>query len=113
MDEIQDLYAVLGVAPSAPYEVIRAAYRVMAKMHHPDVNKQTSGLSTKMALINHAYQILSYPISRHEFDQQLEKMKKYADTNLAHQAFKMVAPPKYHEKVLTTYDHRGRLNLYV
>lgn len=34
---MKDYYKILGVAPGAPTEVIKAAYRALMKIHHPDV----------------------------------------------------------------------------
>ena len=34
---MKDYYKVLGVAPGAPTEVVKAAYRALMKIHHPDV----------------------------------------------------------------------------
>ena len=36
MDKTMDFYAELGVAPEAEPDVIRAAYRALAKRYHPD-----------------------------------------------------------------------------
>lgn len=44
-------YAVLGVAPTAPREVVEAAYRALAKKYHPD----TGGDHRRMVEINTAY----------------------------------------------------------
>lgn len=45
-------HAVLGVMPDAPIEVIEAAYRALAKKHHPD---RGTGDTAKMQEINQAY----------------------------------------------------------
>jgi curved DNA-binding protein CbpA len=110
MDGFEDLYALLGVASNAPHEVIRAAYRVMAKLHHPDANKQTADSAFKMARINHAYEVLSCPERRREYDQQVEQTRR-------HSGVKRVFDDqntrfKYSDAVLTTYDHRGRLHAH-
>lgn len=34
---MKDYYKVLGIAPGAPTEVVKAAYRALMKIHHPDV----------------------------------------------------------------------------
>lgn len=47
-------HATLYVLPNAPKEVIRAAYRALAAIHHPDVG----GDSERMIEINHAYAAL-------------------------------------------------------
>ena len=33
---LRDHYAALGVAPDADHEVIKAAFRALAKKYHPD-----------------------------------------------------------------------------
>ena len=104
MEEFKDLYAVLGVAPIAPQEVIRAAYRAMARLHHPDVNK-ASDESTRMAYINKAYAVLSCPQSRREYDRSLT-LNRQIESRRVNKRF------DYPAVVLTTYDHRGRLHAY-
>jgi len=44
-------YATLGLSPVAPREVVEAAYRALARAHHPDAG----GASDRMARINAAY----------------------------------------------------------
>jgi molecular chaperone DnaJ len=62
-------YEVLGVAPSASTEVIRSAYRTLARLHHPDVSKLESS-AREMADINNAWSVLSDPVSRFNYDRQ-------------------------------------------
>ncbi len=47
-------HAVLFLIPGAPLEVIRAAHRALAMIHHPD----RGGDSAKMSEINVAYEVL-------------------------------------------------------
>ena len=62
---MQDYYAVLGVTKDADPEVIKAAYRALAKKHHPD----TSGGSAERFLqIRRAWEVLSNPDLRRAFD---------------------------------------------
>jgi curved DNA-binding protein CbpA len=62
-------YDVLGVAPSASTEVIRSAYRTLARLHHPDVSKLESS-PREMADINNAWSVLSDPVARFNYDRQ-------------------------------------------
>ncbi len=62
-------YEVLGVAPSASTEVIRSAYRKLARLHHPDVSDLESS-PREMADINSAWSVLSDPVSRFNYDRQ-------------------------------------------
>jgi len=52
---LKDYYAVLGVSPGAPIEVIKAAYRALMKIHHPDVG----GNAEKTKEIEEAYRNLT------------------------------------------------------
>ena len=62
---MQDYYAVLGITKDADPEVIKAAYRALAKKHHPD----TSGGSAERFLqIRRAWEVLSNPDLRRAFD---------------------------------------------
>ena len=51
-------YDNLKVARNAPVEVIRAAYRVLAQKHHPDVNPSPDAARV-MQLLNEAWEVLS------------------------------------------------------
>ena len=59
-----DLYVVLQVNRRAEPEVIRAAYRALARKHHPDFG----GGAREMALINEAWAVLGDPARRAAYD---------------------------------------------
>ncbi|KAI1411507.1 DnaJ-domain-containing protein [Hypoxylon sp. FL1857] len=68
----KDYYKVLGVSHDADERQIKAAYRKLTKIHHPD-KAAKQGLSKeeaekKMASINEAYEVLSDPELRARFD---------------------------------------------
>jgi hypothetical protein len=48
-------YAVLHLLPSAPPQVVKAAYSALAKMYHPDKNTDPKAVE-RMKAINKAYQ---------------------------------------------------------
>lgn len=50
-----DPYAVLGVEPSAPDAEVRAAYRRLARLHHPDHNAGSAESARRFALVQDAY----------------------------------------------------------
>ena len=54
-------FAILGVSPQAEREVIRAAYRALAKEYHPDVRRGIPGEDTtqRMAELNWAFEELN------------------------------------------------------
>jgi curved DNA-binding protein CbpA len=65
--ERDNLYRVLQVDPGANSLVIQAAYRVLARIFHPDAD----GDADLMKRINHAWSILGDPRLRAEYDRQL------------------------------------------
>jgi curved DNA-binding protein CbpA len=62
--ESTDHYRVLQVDPVADAEVIQAAYRVLARRHHPDL----SGDDGAMKRLNAAWEILGNPQKRKAYD---------------------------------------------
>jgi curved DNA-binding protein CbpA len=61
----EDLYAVLEVSPGATAGEIRAAFRRLARRHHPDLG---SASPARMVVINRAYAVLSDPERRRRYD---------------------------------------------
>lgn len=64
----RDYYAVLGVPRDADEEAIRRAYRMLARKHHPDVDK-TAGATKRFQELQEAYEVLSDPQKRARYDQ--------------------------------------------
>jgi hypothetical protein len=54
-----DHFATLHLLPSAPIQVVKAAYRALAKLHHPDVNGDTA----TMRRLTEAHDTLSRRLS--------------------------------------------------
>ncbi|MFA6431508.1 MAG: molecular chaperone DnaJ [Candidatus Margulisiibacteriota bacterium] len=63
----RDFYETLGVGKNASQDEIKRAYRSLARKYHPDVNKE-SGAADKFKEINSAYQTLSEPGKRSQYD---------------------------------------------
>ena len=61
----KDYYQILGVSKDASIDDIKKAYRKLAQKHHPD----TGGEETAFKEINEAYQVLSDPTKRQQYDQ--------------------------------------------
>jgi curved DNA-binding protein CbpA len=61
---MRDYYEVLQVHPRAESDVIRAAYRVLARKYHPD----HGGDRARMIAINDAWDILGDPARRAAYD---------------------------------------------
>lgn len=75
MAQPPDHYAILYVDPSAPPEVIRAAYHRLVIMYHPDKNR-SSRATGLMVLINGAYAVLKDPVKRAEYD-RIREIKEH------------------------------------
>ena len=73
-----DHYATLGLHRRCTGAEIRAAYRVLAKQHHPDVNGGTRTAQARTQELNAAYEILSDPERRAAYDAELAAPKKTA-----------------------------------
>jgi curved DNA-binding protein CbpA len=69
MDAEIDPYRVLGVDPSADHEVIAAAYRVLARRHHPDVSPGEES-KRRIVEINAAWAILRSETTREAWDRE-------------------------------------------
>jgi curved DNA-binding protein CbpA len=74
----EDLYAVLGVERTASQAEIRAAYRRLARAHHPD---HPSGSDSAMVRLNLAYRILGDPERRERYDAS-QAPRDWADEDL-------------------------------
>jgi curved DNA-binding protein CbpA len=54
-DPVSDAYAQLGVTPSATDAQVRAAYRRLVQIHHPDHNGGSPDAARRFEAINEAY----------------------------------------------------------
>lgn len=64
----EDLYAALGVARTSSEKEIRAAYRKLAKTHHPDLNPGDPSAEARFKRISQAWEILGDPEKRARYD---------------------------------------------
>jgi len=65
---MRDPYTVLGVQRSASEKDLKAAYRKLAKAHHPDQNKDDPKAHAKFAEISSAYDFLTDKEKRASYD---------------------------------------------
>jgi molecular chaperone DnaJ len=77
MRDFKDYYQVLGVSRDADEKEIKAAYRKLARKHHPDVNPGDKAAEEKFKEINEAYQVLSDPEKRAAYDRYGEQWQAY------------------------------------
>lgn len=68
----KNLYAVLGVLPTAEDIVIRSAYRALAQRYHPDrYSGPKAEAEIRMRELNEAFAVLSDPLKRSQYDERL------------------------------------------
>ena len=112
---VKDHYAALGIAPDADQEVIKAAFRALAKKYHPDTAADPGVAKVgfpeiakaRFREINEAHAVLSNPAARAEYDRLLGRSKKTFASNsrepgrLAEraEASKRRAPPSFAHRV--------------
>ena len=64
----KNYYDILGVSENATEEEIKKAFRTLAKKYHPDRNKGDKTAEDKFKEISEAYDTLSDPKKRQEYD---------------------------------------------
>ncbi|HSD65936.1 MAG TPA: DnaJ C-terminal domain-containing protein [Vicinamibacteria bacterium] len=81
--DYKDYYKILGVSKSASEKEIKAAYRKLARKHHPDVNQGNKDAEARFKEVNEAYEVLG----------DKEKRKRYDELGANWDAFGRGAPP--------------------
>lgn len=67
---MENPYNILGVSPTASTDDIKKAYRALAMRHHPDRNPN-SNAEVRFNAIKKAYELLSDPQKRAEYNYSL------------------------------------------
>ena len=73
-------YEILEVSPNASQDIIKIAYKNLAKKYHPDTSNQENAAET-MQRINEAYEVLSDPEKRKEYNETLNINDEYENIN--------------------------------
>jgi molecular chaperone DnaJ len=68
-----DYYEVLGVSKDATTEEVKKAYKKLALQHHPDKNPNDAQAEEKFKKVAEAYETLSDPQKRQEYDNPFPK----------------------------------------
>jgi DnaJ-class molecular chaperone len=61
-------YEVLGIAKTAAAEEVKAAFRRLARLNHPDRNPGDRAAEERFKLAAAAYEVLSDPAKRQHYD---------------------------------------------
>jgi molecular chaperone DnaJ len=67
----KDLYGLLGLPRGAAREDIRRAHRRLVREYHPDANPGDDSAEERFKEVQHAYEVLSDPNKRREYDEGL------------------------------------------
>lgn len=70
---IKDYYKVLGVDKNASADTIKAAFRKLAKAHHPDANQGDQAAEQRFMEISEAYEVLGNEENRKKYDDLVEQ----------------------------------------
>lgn len=75
MNVTKDYYGILGILPSAEFAVIKAAYKAMMTIYHPDKCQCSKEDAHKRCVeINEAHNVLSDKSKRAHYDKEREKL---------------------------------------
>ena len=66
-----DYYKVLGIRRTASKAEVKSAYRKLARLRHPDVNRGSESAASEFALLAKAYRVLIDPQERAYYDEKL------------------------------------------
>lgn len=75
--DFKDYYASLGVAKTATQKDIKAAYRKLARKHHPDVNQGDKSAEGRIKELNEAYEVLGDSDKRRKYDDLGANWRQY------------------------------------
>lgn len=107
-------YEILGVSKNATQEEIKEAYKELVKKYHPDVYQGDKTFAEKKTKeINIAYEILSDPESKSEYDEEINPNPSY---NYDYTPPKYDTPPSnyndYRKAYSRSYDYNYQYTDY-
>lgn len=96
---MKNYYEILEVNENASKEVIDKAYKVLAKKYHPDLQeeKNKKAAEEKIKSLNEAYEILSNPEKRKNYDNKIARLREEEERK------KQVEHQKYVNNISNVY----------
>ncbi len=82
--DFKDYYSALGVTKTSTDKEIKAAYRKLARKHHPDVNPNDAAAEAKFKEINEAFEVLGDPDKRKKYDELGANWRAYEQAQQAY-----------------------------
>ncbi|HET9660603.1 MAG TPA: J domain-containing protein [Thermomicrobiales bacterium] len=77
--DFKDYYDTLGISRTANESEIKAAFRKLARKHHPDVNPGDASAEERFKEVNEAYEVLSDADKRKLYDRYGEEWQRYKE----------------------------------
>lgn len=81
--DFKDYYATLGVPKTATAKEIKAAFRRLARKHHPDVNPGDTKAEGKFKDVNEAYEVVGDAEKRKKYDELGANWRAYEQAERA------------------------------
>jgi len=75
---MKDFYYILGLNQNCTLDEVKEAYRKLSKKFHPDLNQGDKYFESQFREVKDAYETLSDPIKRGQYDAALKKTKSSA-----------------------------------
>jgi curved DNA-binding protein CbpA len=106
---MKDYYKTLMVHPEADTEIIKAAYRRLAQLYHPDVYRERDA-EARMKEINEAYETLLDPEKRFHYDRE-RRLQSIQTEAPAPSPPPPAVTPKLRSTVSPLWKHRDLLKI--
>ena len=116
---MKDYFAILGVDQNASLEEIKKAYKTLALIWHPDKNNDP-GAEERFKEIGEAYENLSDPEKRKDFQNKFSKMQRQKEFKSQHaqqrQQWELIKQRFFHTqskelRQFNTYKMNSNFNL--
>jgi len=105
--EFKDYYGVLGVKPDDDDQMIKQAYRKLARQYHPDINPGDKLAEERFKEINEAYEVLNDPQKRQQYEvlrQQYQQWQQVGRRDFNSQDRRATAGQRVYSRTVSSED---------